>query len=145
MHRMIYQKHIKIIIMVVIKKYRLRVKTFRIQSILLCFFCKSQVAIINEKFISAMKTFVPAHFTNINIQQPVSIYIGNSYTCFPITFSLYACFKRNIFKFEIPFIQVKFIAFPVRRKINIRKPVAVKISDRNTAPIIIVEIIKDIK
>src|SRR5687768_13175003 len=99
--------------MVIIKKYGLSVKALCIQSIILGFFSKRQVAIINEKFIPPTKIFVLAYFTHIDIQQSVSVYISNSYTGFPITFSFNACFMRNIFKSKIPFIQVKFIAFPV--------------------------------
>ena len=92
-----------------------------------------------------MKIFVITYFTYINIQQSVTIYICNRHTGFPVALALYTGPGCDIFKFKIPFIDIKFIAFKIGRKINISKPIVIKISKGYTSTVVIVEIVKNIK
>ena len=82
-----------------------------------------------EQQVSAV-TF-QSRYTDIQIRPAVIIYIANSSAQFPV--AIHATRFRNIgniFKPEISFIQVKPVTGHIPGKINIGKPVVVKISHR---------------
>ena len=86
------------------------------------------------------------HRTNINIQQPISVYISHGNTRAPVRITCHTGFFGNIFKFKISFIQVKLIVtFAVCSKINIRQSIIVDITNGNTATIVIIEVIQNAK
>src|SRR5688500_11074313 len=97
---------VKITIPVIIKKGRLRSEACKIKPVLLTLFCKSIIAIINEEFIVPNKTIFIIDRTDINIKQPVPVYISHCDSRTAVGFTCNRRRLRDIFENKIAFIEI---------------------------------------
>src|SRR5688572_33321144 len=104
MYGMVHQEHVKIIIPIVIKEHGLGIESFSIQSVLLCFLCKSQIAIVDKKLIASGEDLVIPHFRYIYIYIPVSIHIGYRNSCLPVPFTPNSSLAGYILELQISFV-----------------------------------------
>jgi hypothetical protein len=74
--------------------------------------------------------------TDINIGPAVIIDIDYRHSLTPLSTPAYACFIRDIFELEITLIEIELIGHTIAGKIDIRAPIAVKVTDAYAAAIV---------
>src|SRR6266511_5034026 len=82
--------------------------------------------------------------TNINIQEPIAIYICHCNTSAPVGIARHTCFLRDVLKLKISFVQIEFVTtMIVCSKINIGQSIIINVSDSHTSSIVVIEVIQN--
>src|SRR5690242_859184 len=101
--------------------------------------------VIDKKLVAAQGRVIHTPgITNKDVEPAIVIDIHHHHTCAELELISKSCFGRNIFKLEIAFIKVKFIAALVGRKKDIGQSIIIDITDRHAAAIIKITVVKNI-
>ena len=125
----IQQVHIKIAVLVKVKEGSMGGVTRIIESCLLTFFSKCQVAVVDEQFVSSFFRIAFAGIANINIEITVAVNVSHRDSGLPSAFTIYTGRYCNFFEFKIAKIQIKGVGLHIAREIDIVQSIIVNVTD----------------
>ena len=102
-------------------------------------------ALVDEELIVSRERRVAAHVRYIDIQQAIAVDVDEHNSGRPELRLRSERAIRNILEFEISPVDVQSVLTLVRREVEVRQTVAVEISGRNTATVVVVEVIEDVQ
>src|SRR5438477_11894577 len=102
-------------------------------------------ALVDEELIMSRERRVAAHVRYIDIEQSVAVDVDEHNSGRPELRLRSEGAIRNILESEIPLVDVQPVLTLVRREVEVRQTVAVEISGRNTATVVVVEVIEDVQ
>src|SRR6266516_1643885 len=150
MQRFVHNVEVQVPVHVTIEKNGLCGKADQVQAIRCGAFCEPGYAVLvvaqyDEELIVSLERREAAHVRYINIQHAVAVDVDEHDACRPEIRMSFERPVRNILESEIPPVDVQPVLTLVRREVEVRQTVAVEISGRNTATVIVVEVIEDVQ
>src|SRR6185437_283499 len=93
-------------------------------------------SLVDIEYISSFERIFIDGITDINIHEPIIIYINNRYSPFPPAHSSNTCDICYVFELKVPFIQIQFSGHHVTTKIYILQAIVIKITYANSTAVI---------
>ena len=129
-------KTVQVAVAVIVKKGDLRGIGGDIEAVLMRGFRKGAVVVIDVKFVAPPAVAHVAGIADVDIQPAVVVDVDEDCAGAPHAVLVEARLRGNVFKMEIAFIEIEFVASHVRREENIREAVVVDVADGNPAAVV---------
>src|SRR5213083_2490366 len=149
MQRVVHHVEVEVPVLVAIKENGLCGKSDQVEAI--CggaFFEPGNAlpvaALVDEELIVSRERRVAAHVRYIDIQQAIAVDVDEHDSGRPEIRLRSERAVRNILESEIPPVDVQPVPALVRREVEVRQTVTVEISGRNTATVVVVEVVEDV-
>ena len=150
MQRVVHHVEVEVPVLVAIEKNGLCGESDQVEAICCGAFFEPGnalpvAALVDEELIVSRERRVAAHVRYIDIQQAIAVDVDEHNSGRPELRLRSERAIRNILEFEISPVDVQPVLTLVRREVEVRQTVAVEISGRNTATVVVVEVIEDVQ
>ena len=143
MYRMVEQVEVQIAVQIEIEEGSRTTVRIVVQTITSRLFLEGPVFLVDVEFVVSAKTLDAHHGTDINVQPAVPVYIRHDASGIPTAFAKHSGLLTDVFELQISFVQVELVWPLVSGKEKIRQAVIVDVSDRDSTPVVVVQIIQD--
>ena len=142
--RVIEQVHVEITVPVVIEEQRLRRIADVLQSVLLGAIGEGPIAVIDVEHV------VPVHrevvdTRDVDVDLPISVDVRHRDARLPAIRISDARFVGDVLELIVPLIAIELVGAEVRREIEIGQAIPVDVAHRDSAAVVVVEVVEDIE